>query len=322
MRIAQLTQLIGVIKSKSLTKASQKLFITPQALHISLRRMEEELNCSILQKEQDGFVLTEEGKIFYQSAVKILEEYNSVIQELENIKQHKNKELEGVLYIYANLIFKRKFLQDVIKRFLNKYPRVQLLFYESDTVATYMKFNELEQSNIAKIGFLQIPVLSNNKINNKWTDTNNYHFTPLFNAKFYALASPKMNLANKESIKKLLEYPIIFYVTNEKSMVFSQKDFANPLILLLSKRGEIKIHSAVNSMEIWADTIANNNCIGFINNILLDNYEEVIKDLQIIQIKEPLKTMLGFITPKKSNELIDAFIKETQFYVSCSQFNY
>lgn len=322
MRIEQLIHLIGVVKYKSLTKASQNLFITPQALHISLRRMEEELNCSILQKEHDGFVLTEEGKIFYQSATKILDEYNSVVQELENNKHNKKKELEGVLYIYTNLIFKRKFLQDAIKRFLNKYPRVQLFFFESDTVATYMKFIKTEQSNIAKIGFLQVPVSSRNKINKKWTDTSKYHFTPLFNTEFYACANPKMNFSNKESIKKLLEYPIIFYVTDEKRIVFSQKNFTNPLILLLSEQGEIKIHSSVNSMEIWADTIANNNCIGFINNFLADNNEEVIKNLQLIQIKEPLKTTMGFISSKKNNKLIDAFIKETKFYISCSQFNY
>lgn len=321
MRIEQLMHLIGVVKSKSLTKASQKLFITPQALHISLRRLEEELNCSVLQKEHDGFVLTEEGKVFYQSAIKILNEYNSAVQQLENIKHDKNKELKGVLYIYANMVFKRKFLPNVIKRFQSKYPHVQLLFFESDTVTTYTKFNETEKSNIAKIGFLQVPVSCSNKINKKWTDTNKYHFTPLFNTEFYACAKPDMNFTNKESIKKLLEYPVTFYVLNEKSLISSHNGFANPLILLLSEQGEIKIHSAVSSMDIWAHTMENNNCIGFINNFLVDNYEEAIKNLQLIQIKEPLKTMLGFIAPKKSNELIDAFIKETVFYTSCSQFN-
>ena len=321
MRIEQLIHLIGVVKYKSLTKASQKLFITPQALHISLRRMEEELNCSILQKEHDGFVLTEEGKIFYQSAAKILDGFYSAVQELEYIRYNRKKDLEGVLYIYANMVFKRKFLQNVVKIFQNKYPRVQLLFFESDTVTTYMKFNEAEQSDIAKIGFLQVPTI-NNKINKNWTDTNNYQFTPLFNAEFYACANPKMNFANKESIKKLLEYPVTLYAANEKSIISTKKDFANPLILLLSEQGEIKIHSAVNSMEIWAHTIENNICIGFINNFLADNNEEVIKNLQLIQIKEPLKTTMGFISPKKNNKLIDAFIKETKFYISCSQFNY
>lgn len=322
MRIEQLIHLIGVVKYKSLTKASQNLFITPQALHISLRRMEEELNCSILQKEHDGFVLTEEGKIFYQSAAKILDEYNSAVQELEYIRYNRKKDLEGVLYIYANMVFKRKFLQNVVKIFQNKYPRVQLLFFESDTVTTYMKFNEAEQSDIAKIGFLQVPVSSRNKINKKWTDTSKYQFTPLFNTEFYACANPKMNFSDKESIKKLLEYPVTFYVLNEKSLVSLQNVFANPLIILLSEQGKIKIHSAVSSMDIWAHTIENNNCIGFINNFLADNNEEVIKKLQLIQIKEPVKTMLGFIVPKKSNKLIDAFIKETKFYISCSQFNY
>lgn len=322
MRIEQLMHLASVVKNKSLTKASQHLFLTPQALHISLRRMEEEVNCSLLQKEPDGFVLTEEGKIFYRSAIKILEEYNSVVQELEHIRQNKKKELEGVLYIYANMVFKRKFLQDVVKRFQNKYPRVQLLFFESDTLMTYMKFNEKEQEGIARIGFLQIPVSTRNKIDKKWTDTNKYYFTPLFNTEFYACANPNMNFAGKESIKKLLEYPVAFYVLNEKSIVSSQKGFANPLVILLSEQGEIKIHSVINSLEIWADTIENYNCIGFVNNFLVNNHEEAIKNLQLIQIKEPLKTMLGFISPKKNNALIDAFIQETKFYISCSQFNY
>lgn len=44
MKIDQMRQLLEIAKSKSLSKASQNMFISQQALSSSIRKMEEELN--------------------------------------------------------------------------------------------------------------------------------------------------------------------------------------------------------------------------------------------------------------------------------------
>lgn len=321
MRIDQLIYFIALVKAKSLTKASQKLFVTPQALHISIKRLEDELDCKLFIKNKNGFELSKVGKIFYISADKIIDEYYNGLKSINNIKKLP-KEISGCIYIYANMVFQRKFLQDVIKSFHLKYPNIQVLLFESDTVGTYKKFNEKDvEDNIGKIGFLQIPRIKNKK-NNQWTDTQQYNFIPLFDAEFYACAHSGMNFPQTESIKNLLKYPITFYASNENSLYFSENDITNPLLLMLSEWGKVNIYSSVNSMSLWSNTIENNNCIGFINSFLADNADESIKNLQLIKIREPLRTTLGFLVHKKRNKIINAFIKETELCSTFSKFGY
>lgn len=66
MRIEQMRQLVEIAKYKSLNTASQNMHITQQALSVSVKKMEEELDCKLLSRTTHGVSLTEQGSYYAQ----------------------------------------------------------------------------------------------------------------------------------------------------------------------------------------------------------------------------------------------------------------
>lgn len=54
-----------VAKNKSITKAANELMITQPGISKSIKKLEEQLRCSLFIRTKSGVILTDEGKIFY-----------------------------------------------------------------------------------------------------------------------------------------------------------------------------------------------------------------------------------------------------------------
>ena len=74
MRIEQLEYLMETSRATSLSKAGEKLHITQQSLNAALKKLEEELGATLLNRDFSGIRLTEQGRIAVQYAEKILEQ--------------------------------------------------------------------------------------------------------------------------------------------------------------------------------------------------------------------------------------------------------
>ena len=62
MHLEQLEYLIQISKHKSFAAVSPIVHLTPQALSLSIKRLEEELQTSLLTRSNKGIYLTVEGK--------------------------------------------------------------------------------------------------------------------------------------------------------------------------------------------------------------------------------------------------------------------
>ena len=69
MNFEQFKYLSEIHKNKSISKASEKLYMSTQALSISIKNLEDELKVPLLLRSQKGATLTPEGE-------KILEAYS------------------------------------------------------------------------------------------------------------------------------------------------------------------------------------------------------------------------------------------------------
>lgn len=73
---------------KSISQASEALFISQQALSRCIQNLEEELGCKLLRRTVKGSTLTEEGRYFYDQFNPIVQSYrgalNRVVSHLEN----------------------------------------------------------------------------------------------------------------------------------------------------------------------------------------------------------------------------------------------
>ena len=93
MNIYHLSCFITVCRYMSFTKAANQLVITQQGISKIITRMEEELGAPLFIRRNSRLELTEYGKLFLNSALNILREYNNVTEQIAEMKLQNNQTL-------------------------------------------------------------------------------------------------------------------------------------------------------------------------------------------------------------------------------------
>lgn len=77
-------------ESLSFTKTAEHFFVSQPSISIALRRLEEEFNTTLIQRERSSkrISLTSTGKILYQRTIDILRLYHQVHNEINQIDAH------------------------------------------------------------------------------------------------------------------------------------------------------------------------------------------------------------------------------------------
>ena len=80
----QLLAFVAVVRCQSFTKAAQQLHLTQSAISHSMRALETDLGCRLLERRGRRLELTEPGAHFLQRAEAILREMEQARQVLDN----------------------------------------------------------------------------------------------------------------------------------------------------------------------------------------------------------------------------------------------
>lgn len=86
MHLDQLKYLIIISKYSSFSKASEALHLTPQALSMSMKKLEAELGITLFERNYNGVTLTPEGE-------SVIDITRTFLNELNAIKQHERPSL-------------------------------------------------------------------------------------------------------------------------------------------------------------------------------------------------------------------------------------
>ncbi|MBR0372942.1 MAG: LysR family transcriptional regulator [Mogibacterium sp.] len=82
MNIRDIDCFLKVYECRNMSIAAEKLFITPQGLSTIIRRLEEELDCVLFNRDRAGSVPTECGEIFYRYALGAKTDYETMLAEI------------------------------------------------------------------------------------------------------------------------------------------------------------------------------------------------------------------------------------------------
>lgn len=85
--LEQMKQLITIEQEGTLSKASEKLFISQPALTRSMQRLEESIGVSLFEHKKNKLSLNETGKLAIQLSKEILKKHDEMIQTLKTHKQ-------------------------------------------------------------------------------------------------------------------------------------------------------------------------------------------------------------------------------------------
>lgn len=290
MNIRDLDFFIKVYECRSISIASEKLFISAQGLSNVISRLEQELGCSLFNRDRAGSVPTVCGEAFYKYAVNTKSEYERMITEIE----HLSRAEKGVIRIGYSFGVMSGLTMNITQEFQNKYPEYELDFAEMPDKIV----EELVLSEELDIGFAAY--VDKDKFEYDLMNESEILFVPIKDSRFYERESV--------SVREIADEPLTLrnrnFATTRIMMHEFEKYGADPEIML--NTGGI-----LRSLKLRKD--------GMANTVIIDSVAAQIEsdELRTIPFTEELKWPLYIITKKgrdcsKAVDRFISFIKENR----------
>ena len=137
-----LTIFIEVADRGSITKASERLYISQPAITKSIKQLESELGGKLFERKNRGVELTAEGRHIYEKVKPLLKELDSVYDYFSSV----NKLKTGVLRIGTTTSNITILFSGALNKFINKYPGIEIKIVrgrENNLIAS-LRNNEID----------------------------------------------------------------------------------------------------------------------------------------------------------------------------------
>ncbi len=145
MELYQLISFVNVARSGNLTHSAHQMNISLSALSSQIKNLEQSLHTPLFTRGPKGMQLTDNGKIVYKSAVKVVD----AAKDLESVAAGFEKKVTGALSIGINTDPRFLQISDINRRMAQNDPKVSLGFIETQTFETV----QLLRDNKIDVGF-------------------------------------------------------------------------------------------------------------------------------------------------------------------------
>ena len=245
----------AVAKNKNMTKASEDLHISQPALSQSIKKLEDQIGCTLFIRNNKGMELTKEGQTLYdyvESAISLLKNAENELTSFKDLDK-------GEIRIGASTTITRTYLIDSIKKFHKLYPNIKINIYNDLTS------NLLLDLQKGKLDY----VIYNDNVNN-YKDINT---KVLYKIKQGFIYNPEF-FSDISNIEELTSYPLILQKKESNSRMFLDS-------LLLSKNIILEANTEVVSQELVLDLTESGLGIGFSNLDLVHKNYPSLKELSL-----------------------------------------
>ncbi len=138
-KIQTLQLYITLVDSGSFNQAAKQLNIPTTTASRQIKLLEENLGASLVNRSTRHLSLTEAGKVFYQRAKTIVNEYNNAINELKDLKST----LQGKLKIGLPHLLEHLDISQMVSQFIYTHPETQVELHFSNDFSNILA-NELD----------------------------------------------------------------------------------------------------------------------------------------------------------------------------------
>ena len=119
---------LAVSAAQNLARAGQELHMSASTLSRRIVRMEEEAGAQLLNRDRGPLTLTPAGELFRQHAEQTLAAWEA----LQSAVDTNVSDMEGSLTLYCSVTASYSFLADLLARFRERYPKVDLRLHTGD----------------------------------------------------------------------------------------------------------------------------------------------------------------------------------------------
>ena len=305
MRLEQLEYLVAISKSRSLSEASKRLYVTQQSLGKALSNLEQEIGTTLIIRGHNGCYLTKDGQ-------EVLADAKSILETISNLKTRYRvcPDDTGDVVLLSCPSVHETVLQDIIAQFTQRMPRVNVTALAKDSYLVpdaHRRFIECSPEKVVSI--INIPDKHEALIEK--VKANNLQFHPLTTDQWVACISKENPLARKSklSLKELLREPLIIEYPD-----YPEVGIDRTTLDYYSKYGTPQVKKAVDSEKLLYSSIQRNEYIAFASNFYIER--------SALTEKYPGITVRNF-TPSISSEIgyliadTDACDPIVQTLVSC-----
>ena len=125
MKIIQLQYFVEVVKSNNISKAAKKLYVSQPSISTSIKELEKEFNTTLFIRYNNQLTLTDEGHFLYVQAVKLLQEFDKVHDDMMSYV----KKAE-ILKIGIPPMIGTFFVPKILEEFSKDHPHVEFQLIE------------------------------------------------------------------------------------------------------------------------------------------------------------------------------------------------
>jgi DNA-binding transcriptional LysR family regulator len=126
METRDLEVYLTIAQEKNMTRAAKKLYMSPQGLSKIVRKIEDELECSLFVRVAHGLELTESGLCLQEYATHILNDFRNAKSDIMRVEQRQNQVVD-LLSAYGII---RLLTPDCLLSFQEKCPDITLRYRE------------------------------------------------------------------------------------------------------------------------------------------------------------------------------------------------
>lgn len=129
MQDFRLKVFLSVARNRSFTKASRELHITQPAVSKHIRELEEHYKARLFDRTGNNIALTKEGEVMYAHAERIMEEYNLLEFDMNQL----SGTFSGELRLGASTTISQYVMPVLLSLFIKRYPDIKLSLISGNT---------------------------------------------------------------------------------------------------------------------------------------------------------------------------------------------
>lgn len=149
MEIRQLEYFVSVVETSSFTRAAEKQYVSQPCITHSIRKLEEDLGVDLFDRSQKKALLTDEGKLFYTRACKLLHDLQDTMTEMNDLRNLARGTIKlAIPPMIGSCLFPYLFTS-----FQTQYPHLTLNVYEEGSFAA----NRLIEQEELDLGIIILP---------------------------------------------------------------------------------------------------------------------------------------------------------------------
>lgn len=195
MNINHFAYFVEAVRENSITKAAESLFISQSTISKAIKCLEQAYNTELIDRKARNFKLTSAGEIFYNSAVKIVSNYQSETTVLATLlHSHRGKLTLGIPPVTITIIHL------LLHQYEQMYPEIDLRVIEIGAQTAF----SLAQSGAADISIIIEPF-----------DNPEFNKVPIMESEAVCVVSPHHRFVNYDTIS-------FSQLKNEKFLVFDK----------------------------------------------------------------------------------------------------